>query len=509
VTPSEPDSSLERDVGAGTATTHHQLGRSAARGGAITLAGQVARFAVQTLGIVVLSRMLDPGDFGFLAMVTAVVGLGELIRDFGLSYAAIAARTLSRQQRDNLFWINSALGVIFACIVWLAAPAIAAFYDEQALVAVARILGLTFILNGVATQYRAGLVRDLRFLPVALLDVAAPALGVTIAILMAADGAGYWALVGQEIAKSVVLTVGAIAVARWMPRLPRRGAGMRPLISYGAHLFGSYALTYASKNVDTAVIGWRFGAVTTGLYSRAYQLMALPLTQLSFPITKVAMPVLSRLQDETAAYRRFLERGQTLLLNAMIPVFALGFAFASPVIMIVLGNQWMGAVPYFRVLALGGAFEAAGFVVAWIFQSRQATRAQLRFSLVSRPLTIALILAGSLIGPVGVAGGYAVGALVSWPLGLWWAGRAGRVPVMPLFWSGLRSLAAYTVVAAGGWLASTAVSSGSPILELAVGLAASAVMVALVAFVWPSFRHDLRALREAVSLLRRPQLDPV
>ncbi|NEH54033.1 oligosaccharide flippase family protein, partial [Rhizobium leguminosarum] len=85
-----------------------RLGRLAARGALLTMGGQACKILLQFGGIVVLARLLSPGDYGLLAMVTAIVGIGEVLRDFGLSSAAVQARSVSPQQRSNLFWINSA-----------------------------------------------------------------------------------------------------------------------------------------------------------------------------------------------------------------------------------------------------------------------------------------------------------------------------------------------------------------------------------------------------------------
>ena len=99
-----------RRGGAATQPLRPSLGRIAARGGAVTVAGQIARIGVQMTSVVVLARLLTPHDYGVVAMVLAVIGVGELLRDFGLSSAAIQAPVLTRGQQTNLFWINTGLG---------------------------------------------------------------------------------------------------------------------------------------------------------------------------------------------------------------------------------------------------------------------------------------------------------------------------------------------------------------------------------------------------------------
>ncbi|HEX2083580.1 MAG TPA: oligosaccharide flippase family protein, partial [Xanthomonadaceae bacterium] len=101
------------------------LGRIAAGGALVTMGGQLLKIAVQFGGVVLLARLLTPRDYGLVTMVLAIVCVGEVLRDFGLSSAAIQARHLSRAQRDNLFWINTAIGCVLAAVVFVFAGRIA------------------------------------------------------------------------------------------------------------------------------------------------------------------------------------------------------------------------------------------------------------------------------------------------------------------------------------------------------------------------------------------------
>lgn len=98
------------------------LGSTAARGALMTLGGQGGRILLQFLGIVVLARLLDPEDYGLLAVVTVIIGVGEIFRDFGLSSAAVRAKTLSHGESSNLFWINTGIGALLGLILIAISP---------------------------------------------------------------------------------------------------------------------------------------------------------------------------------------------------------------------------------------------------------------------------------------------------------------------------------------------------------------------------------------------------
>lgn len=469
----------------------------------MTLVGQVARTAVQYVGVVVVARLLTPADYGLVAMVAALVGLGELVRDLGLSSAAVQAPTLSKAQRDNLFWINTLLGVVLAAGLAAASGVIADFYGEPALIDLTRVLALTLVLSGITAQFRASLARDLRFVASVSVELLAAVVGVSVGITMAATGWGFWALAGQELSRGLVMCAGCVIAARWIPGRPRRQTPMRSLISYGAHLLATNVLVYASRNADTVTVGYRFGSTATGLYNRAFQLMALPLTQISYPASKVALPVLSRLDTDRERYRRFLLRGQSILLHLVLPAFVLAAVLGRSIIVIVLGDDWVEAAPILRILALGGVFEAAAFATGWVFLSTGATKAQFRFALVSRPAMIAAVVLGSASGVAGVAAGYAVAVALIWPAGCWWASRHTSAPMRDVFVGGGRLILAYGMCGLLSWLALIATGVHGTWASLGLGVTAFAAAIAIFAAVWGRFRHDLLEAWGSARLLRR------
>lgn len=477
-----------------------RLGARAAGGAAVTMAGQGLRMLVQFGGIILLARLLTPHDYGLMAMVTAIVGVAEILRDFGLSSAAVQARQVSREQRDNLFWINSGIGLLLALAVFASAHAIAGFYREPALVVISQALALTFLLNGMTTQYRAHLSRGLRFGQLALGDVGGQVAGLAVAVAVALAGFGFWALVAQQLVQSLVTLLLVVLCARWLPGGYRRRAPMREFLGFGWNLMLAQLLGYASRNVGQVLIGARVGADALGLYNRAFQLLMMPLNQINAPATTVALPVLSQLQDDPARFSAFLLRGQTVMVHLIVALFAFACAQALPLMVLVLGEQWRPAVPLFQWLAIGGIFQAVAYASYWVFLAKGLMGSQLRYSVVTRLLLVGGILAGSWWGVGGVAAGYSIGLLLMWPLSLYWVWRASGVPMWPVLANGARAIAAYGLAGLASWLAAR--WAGGPLWQqLAAGTLAMAVATALLAVLWPAFRRDIASILHTRHLI--------
>ncbi|MFD1810856.1 lipopolysaccharide biosynthesis protein [Rhodococcus gannanensis] len=476
------------------------LGTVAARGATVTVAGQAAKFGIQFGGIVVLARLLEPSDFGLVAMVIAVVGVCEVLRDFGLSSAAVQARTLTERQRSNLFWINTGIGAGLTLIVLLCAPLIAGLFDEPRLTSITQVLSVTFLLSGLATQFRAHLTRQMKFGRLAVADIVAQSGGLLAGIALAVGGAGYWAIVGQQVVQALLMPAVTAAWGRWMPGLPHRHEPMRDLLSFGWHLMGTQLLQYASKNVDSVIVGHQFGATNLGYYNRSSQLVNGPLNQLNVPASTVALPVLSRLQDDPPRYRRFLLHGQTALMTLVVGGFLCAAALAGPAVEILLGPSWTPATDLFRLFAIGAAFQGAGYATYWVFTSKGITAAMLRYAIVVRTLSISLLVAGAWWGMIGVAWAYVVGVALSWLLGLLWISRASDAPVREMFANGLRTLLVYGVASTAAYTASRLVDG--PIAEVVTGIGALIATCAVIAAGYPRYRGDLVSVRGMARLVK-------
>ena len=474
--------------------TTDTLAHSAARGAMFTMGAQLARILLQLLSVVILARLLSPHDYGLLAIALVVVGVGEIFRDFGLTSASVQAPTLTDGQRDNLFWINSALGTGLAAIAFVAAWPVSLLTGQGELLGILQVLALVFVVNGIATQYRAQLMRALRFRALAVADIVSAALALGGAVVAALLGAGYWSLVIQQLSAATVLLVMLVAFGRWRPRRYARVHEVRGLVAFGWHLVVTGLITYGAAQIDTIVVAAKFGTTSLGLYNRAFQIVMTPLNQIRSPLTNVALPVFSRAQEHRERFDSFVTAGQLALGYALGLPLLLVCGMAEPVVALMLGPQWEGATPLLRCFAVAGALTTLSFVGYWVYVSRGLSRQLLHYSLVSTGIRAACIIVGSFFGVVGIGIGFAVAPAIAWPLSIWWLSRITTLPVRALYTGALRMLIVSAVAALTAWAASTAAMpvAGAGV-ALGAGLAAASAALGLLLLV-PAIRHDARTL---------------
>lgn len=478
------------------------LAQDAARGAFFTLSAQAARVLLQLLSVVILARLLTPHDYGMLAIVLVVVGLGEIFRDFGLTSASIQAPVLSREQRDNLFWINAAIGACLAIAMLLVALPLGMLTGLPELVGMAQWLSLTFLLNGLATQHRASLMRDLRLRAIAIADVAASAIALAAAVGSAMLGAGFWALVIQQLVTGLVALVVVVVAGRWRPRRYSRAHSVRSMVRFGGSLVAANLIQYAAAQIDTVVVGLRFGTASLGIYNRSYQLIMTPLNQVRSPLQSVALPVLARVQQDQPRFETYVTAAQ-LALGYLIGIpIAIVAGLAHPVVAIMLGDGWIEAAPILRMFAIAGLLTTISFVGYWVYLARGLGAALLRYSMVTAVLKIVCILIGASFGVAGVAAAFALHAAIAWPISLAWLSRVTPMPTRRLYAGAARILGVTIPSGIAAWGGGVLLDPHGDWLAVAAGLAAGA-LIAAAALLLPMYRRDARSLSTFIRLMVR------
>lgn len=382
-------------------------GRSV-RGGAITLVSQGGRFFLQVLSTTVLARLLSPEDYGLVGMTTVVTGFIQIFKDIGLSEATIQSSEINHKQVSTLFWVNVVVGIGLACLTILISPAVARFYGEPKLAKIMLVLSLSFVFRGLGAQHEALLKRQMRFFTLAMITLLAMTISVSLAVTVGILGGGYWALVVMLIGESTITAVAAWLACGWWPGWPSKVSGVGKMLRFGGNVTGFNTVNYFSRNFDNILIGRVWGAAALGLYAKSYQLLLLPISQINFPMTSVAMPVLSRLQDEPERYKRYYFKGIGVITAVGMPIIGFLFASADQMILLVLGAKWTEAIPIFRLLApaaMAGTFNVAG---GWAYRSLGRADRQLRAGLMTSAMYVLVFAVSIRWGVTALAAAYGI-----------------------------------------------------------------------------------------------------
>ncbi|KQM82773.1 hypothetical protein ASE68_05440 [Agromyces sp. Leaf222] len=457
---------------------------------------------VQLVSVITLSRLLTPEDFGLVAMVVVFMTLADLIRDFGLSGAALQAKQLSQQQASNLFWASWGLGAISAVVLVAATPLIVRLYDEPRLAQIIPAMALTLFISGAQAQLQVQLARRLKFTLLAASAFASSVVGLGVAVVAALNGWGYWALVIQPVVAAFTLLLIQSIGAHWLPSLPRRGHGSAHLFRSGAQLGAAYLLTWSASNVDSLLIGARWGATSLGYYNRAFQLTATLVGGLLGPLTKVAVPLLNEYSLAGKRPADALLRMQFLLAGPVCVLMVMLALTAPSLIPLVLGPQWAPAVPLVQILALGECIHVLSVISFWGFLAEGLSKQLLYYNLVTKPIAVSLVVVAAPLGVHWVAWAYVSGLAVSWPINLAWLSRTSNYEGRRFLVGGLRVLATAGTTYGLLWLALRGWAGSQSWWFVLTGAAGAVLLFVALTAAFPSGRRDLVRVSQVIKSLR-------
>jgi O-antigen/teichoic acid export membrane protein len=383
------------------------------RGGAARLVGYTARSLVRLGALVILARLLDPSDFGLVAMVTVVTGVLEVFATGGLSAATVQRAEVSDAQISTLFWFNVAIGALLGLLCLAAAPVLSKFYEDPRTALILVAVAPAFVFNATGVQHLALLQRHLRYVALAAIEVGSEIFSAAITIGMAVAGYGYWAIVAGVVTGPLVITIGAWAASGWIPGRPRGVSEVSTMLRFGGTITLNNLVVYAAYNLEKVLLGRYFGPDALGLYGRAYELINLPTRTINSAIGGVAFASLARLQGEPARFKSYFLKGYSLVVSITLPATIACAVFADDIILVTLGPKWTEASTIFRLLAptilVFGMINPLG----WLLPSVGLQERSLKIAFVLAPLIICSYLVGLPYGPNGVALAFST-AMVLW-----------------------------------------------------------------------------------------------
>lgn len=488
------------DMGAGGAATG--LRKTAIRGITWTVLKSVSSRLMGSAVFIVLARILEPADFGIVALASVFVVLISLLVESGFAEALIQRDTVTAKDLNSAFWMNNVMGVVLAIVLIVLADVISDPLGQPQLAPVLRVLSAVFVLSALSSVPQAILRRGLAFRAIAIRGVAATFAGGLVGIAMALAGAGVWSLVGQMVTNAAAGTVILWVLCSWRPGWSLSVESLRGLLRFSARILGERLALFASRRSDDLLIGLVLGPVALGFYTVAYRILLIFTEIIIWTLEGVAFPVLSRLQgDQERRARAFYV---LIRLGAAVaaPAFLALAILAPELTQVAFGDRWLAAVPVMQALALVGIPHAAMYCNKAALNAAGRPDLSLRIALVT---CVANVTAFALVvhwGILAVAISYAVCSYLLVPVSVWSVVRVLRLSaqtylrafVAPLV-SGM--VMAAVVVGVRAWLVDGWSEPLRLLVLLAVAAAAYLAMLCLTAL--PDVK---RVVSEARGLMR-------
>lgn len=376
-----------------------------------------------------LSRLLTPADFGLFAMVAVFQGLSVILIDLGFASAIIQAENLDAEAKSTIFWLNVLFGGFLFFLLFLFSNKIALFYEEPSLSLICKWFGLGFLFSALGITNNALARKNMDFDFIAKSSIASKTLSALIALILAMNGFGVWALVFASLVNALTFSIFIMYMNKWVPSFQFDLKKILHLLRFSSEYSLVSVFNHVVQKSDEVLLG-KFGAVASlGLYSTAFKLVLMPMGLLKNQMVNVLFPALSTIQRDKKRLKKITLKVIGALSIVSIPVMG-GIWLAAPeATLILLTSKWEGIDTYIRFLIVALSFEMVQFPGA-IMLAQGLSNQYARLMIGFRSVYFASMLVGVLTyGPEGLLWGIVFAGAISFLPMIWYTGKTVGVTV--------------------------------------------------------------------------------
>lgn len=307
---------------------------------------------VQFLVQIVLARILFPEDYGLIAIVTIFILLANVFIESSFNTALIQKKGADELDFSSVFYLNLAISILLYVILFFSAPYIALFYNEPQLILVIKVLSLTLLFGSLYSVQNAFVAKKMLFKNLFLSSFGAIITSGIVGISGAYLGWGLWALVAQQLTYKIMVTSILWFTVRWRPRLLFSFIRIKRLFSFGWKILLSALLITISQNIIGLIIGKISNPAMLGFYNRGKQFPELFVHNINGSIQSVLFPALASEQDNPERVKGLLRRSLITSSFVVFPMMVLLFSIAEPLIILLLTDKWLPAVPFLQIFCV-------------------------------------------------------------------------------------------------------------------------------------------------------------
>jgi len=382
----------------------YSLKQKAMNGVAWSLFDKVMNQVGLFLLLIYLSRVLSPSDFGLIAMLAIFLAIVQSLIDSGFSQALIQKSTkVTDVDLSTVFYVNLIVSIVVYCLLYVSAPAIASFYDQSELIDLSRVLFVVVIINAIALVPRTKLLIAIDFKSQGLINSAAVIVSAIVAVQMVDDGLGYWALVGMNLARSLINLILLIIFSKWYPKWQFSIKSFKTLFSFGSKLLVAGVIATTVQNLYSILIGRYFNAIQVGYFQQGFKYTDILSSTLSSVIQGVTYPVMSSIQEDKKYLIQLYIKVMGVVALVTFPVFVGFAAISKEFVLIFLGDKWAPIIPILIILSFARLITPMSSLNLNILNVRGRSDLFLKTDLSKLPMTIGALFIAIPYGILGVA----------------------------------------------------------------------------------------------------------
>ena len=368
------------------------------------------RISAQVVSLVVsivLARVLDPNDYGIVAIVMVFITLANVFVSDGLGSALIQKKDADALDFSTVLFCNLGLSIGLYFVLFFAAPYISDFYGQgyELLAPVIRVLGLRLPLSAINSIQQAYVSREMIFRKFFLATFLGTVISAIVGISMAYAGYGVWALVAQYLVNTTVDTIVLqISLRKW-PIFQFSSGRLRRLLPFGIRILGAGLLIQGYQEVRALILGKVYSSSELAYFDRGRQFPKLVSTNVDNSISAVLFSKMSQEQDDVLKVKDLMRRSIRFSSYLMSPMMIGLAVVAEPFVLLILTEKWLPCVLMMQVFCLASIFNPIHSANNQVYKAVGRSDLYFRLEIIKKSIEIATLLVTILISPLAVAVG--------------------------------------------------------------------------------------------------------
>ncbi len=376
------------------------------------------RFGVQTIQFIlqlVLARLLDPENYGVLALMIVFINIATVFVQSGFNTSLIQNPDVSEDDYSSVFWVSLAIATGLYAVLFFSATTIASYYDMPQIILPFRVLALMLFPGALNSVQLAKVSREMDFRKVFYSNIGGIVISAGLGIVLAFKGFGLWALVAQTLLNILIAALVMIFTVDFRPRLVCDLRRVGVLFSFGWKLMAASLLDTVYLELRSLVIGKKYTAETLGYYNRGKQFPQFAINGINGAVQSVMLPAMSAKQDNPGAVRDIMRRSVIVSSYLIFPLMGILAGMSRPIIQLLLTDKWLPAVPYMQVYCFVMAFFPIHTCNLQAINAMGRSDVFLKLEFVKKLLGVGLLIVALIVfdSPIAIALSGAVSALLS------------------------------------------------------------------------------------------------
>ncbi|PRX55295.1 lipopolysaccharide biosynthesis protein [Flagellimonas meridianipacifica] len=365
---------------------------------------------IQLVYFAIMTRLLFKEDYGLMAVVNGIIGIGNIFIQGGMGSALIQRKNITHKHINGALQTSLLIGFSLYALFYFFSPYVASIYNDVRLDALIKVASLNLILLSLNNISLNLLFKNYSFKNASLVNIVSNILGYSLGVYLALQDFGVWSLVIATLVGSFFSTIALFYFAPIKISLKIHFKEASELFGFGSGMILLSLSNFLSNRGLNLVFGKIFTQDVLGIYERTSSLRTLPSRFISNIINKVMFPVMSEIQDEDKRLIEVYKFGLGLVNSIMLPTTVFLVFFSPEIVQILMGPKWTDVVVPLQIMFLVLIFNNSGSMTDSVIRAKG-----LVYKNVSRKyiFTVIIIILSGVLGYFFGINGAAVGIVIS------------------------------------------------------------------------------------------------